>query len=118
MAAIHREMHASMRLHDLKLRHRSGLVPDLELLEANIRGYVGVRADRSAGPDKPELHFLDSHDEVVDKPYRVEYVRAVAEGHLWACDEKTAKAAARFAGCPADWSRFLAPEAPTADEPA
>lgn len=101
MASIHAEMHASMRLPDLRVRWRSGMTPDFELQDSNIRGFVGVRADHSAG-------HLEAHDDESTKPWRKEYVQAISEGHLWACDEKTAREAAKFART-LDWKQFLAP---------
>ena len=112
MASIHAEMHASMRLPNLKVRWRSGMTPDFELQDSNMRGFVGVRANHEEG-------YLESHDEVVEKPWRKEYVQAIVEGHLWAADEKTAKAAANFSKRPNQWRSFMAPEdLPEQAEPA
>ncbi len=99
-----KQLQDNMRLPDLKVRWRSGFTPNFELQDAHIRGFVGQRANHAE-------KTIETHDEVELLPYRKEYVMAIAEGHLWACDEKTAKAAAQFAKTPR-WQQFLFVEAP------
>lgn len=107
-------IHAATPPARLKVRYRSGLTPNFELLLAGVRGFVGVRANHEAGEIDPKtlrpIGALESHDEIEELPARKEYVMAIAEGHLWACDEYTAKRAAEYAGKPSEWAEFLAPD--------
>src|SRR5438477_4155564 len=96
----------------LRVRWRSGMVPNFELLASGQRGFVGVRANHSAGDLNPvtrhPMGALESHDDVEDLPPRKEYLDAIVEEHLWACDEPTGRAAANHAGSRTAWREYLA----------
>lgn len=113
MGFVHTEMHASMRLPDMKVIRASGMTPNFEHQGQNLRAFVGLRMNHSVKlpktPSGDEAIPLETTDEVETLPYRKEYVQAIAEGHLLACDEKTARAAAKF-GRTQDWKQFLASE--------
>lgn len=113
---IHAAMHAPKQ--SLRLRWRSGMTPDFELQEGSppIRGWVGVRRnhDHDNGRDHKGRELpkgrIESHDDEVVKPWRPEYLKAIVEEHLWACDEYTAREATKLYGAKgADWKQYLAP---------
>jgi hypothetical protein len=95
---------APPNLPTLRVLRNHGLVPDFELLESRPpqRGWIGVERNHAE-------QRLDHVDVVVEKTWRKEYVMALAEGHLLAADEATAREAAKWAGKPADFARYLAP---------
>lgn len=75
-----------------KLRFRArgtAMVQNHERLDAGINAFVG----RKFGPvkDKPGRFGFDATNETEEVPFRAEYVKACADGDLWAADEETAK---------------------------
>lgn len=88
-----------------------GLVQDYERLETGTNAFIGRKYVELK--DQPGRYGFESTDQVVEVPFRVEYVKAIQNGDLEAADQATAdrvgvkwdekKAAAR---------RALAPSSP------
>lgn len=87
----------------LKVRWRSGMTPNFEHQQAGVRTFVGVELNAD--------QKFESHDREEVVPWGREYLSAIADGHLWALDEATARAAAGFAGRPKEFRSFMPPPA-------
>lgn len=75
-----------------KLRFRArgtAMVQNHEQLEAGVNAFVGRRFGPVAG--KPGRYGFAPNGETEEVPYRAEYVKACADGDLWAADDETAK---------------------------
>ena len=108
---VHAEMLAAQQKPTLKVFHRAGMVTNFEALEAGIRKFVGVtmcaERDSDGKPTGDHGKFMTT-DLAEELPQRKEYLMAIAEGHLAAMDEDTARRAGAYGRVP--WKSLLATE--------